>query len=572
MNVSSITPSKASWAVLSAGFFLLFLASLSDLELAQSLFLNVSYYLFLGSTLCWIGLHAHKLHTVSRGSLPSWCRDNWPGLLIASVVTAVATLSIEPGLLVLSDEANLVGTSKNLYFSQSPTFTLSGKSYYGSYWNVDSVIDQRPALFPFLVSLFHSALGYSYKNVFYLNLVALPAFVLLSYRLSKLLAGETAGILAALFVVAHPIVLISARSGGFDFIAAAFSLLVLRSLLDFLRSKSALDLALLWLNLCMFAGLRYESALFVPPILGLLFLFRLVTVETLRPYALLYALSPAFLFPRIWLSLLRGNVPKQAPGTVTFSFDNFLNNTREYFQPLLDPTGTYPAHSKIIIVLGVFALGRWLWIRPDRMSTKAKKSAPEQTRFAVLVGAWMALQVVIVFTYVWGRAQYPSAARLVLPIDVFLSFLAAWVVARTARRWPPLMLALLGVGIFVTELPQASDNKLMGKLTETREHAALWKFFSHVPTDDILVVTRRPNHFTIMNYGAMSFESAKNDPFLFTALERRLFREIYVIQQIQHSTNAPLPGYEFWSDRKLETAFEFQNEANVLVRVSRVTR
>src|SRR5690606_28547587 len=140
-------------------------------------------------------------------------------------------------------------------------------------------------------------------------------------------------------------------------------------------------------------------------------------------------------------------------------------------------------------------------------------------------------------TYVWGRAQYPSAARLVLPIDVFLSFLAAWVVARAARRWPPLAAGLIGAGLLFSELPRAADNKFMGQLTETREYAALWRYFRRLPKEDILIVSRRPHHFAIMNYGAMSFEAAKNDSFLFTALDRRLFREIYVVQQVQLSTN-----------------------------------
>ena len=33
------------------------------------------------------------------------------------------------------------------------------------------------------------------------------------------------------------------------------------------------------------------------------------------------------------------------------------------------------------------------------------------------------------------------------------------------------------------------------------------------------------------------------DRYLFTALERRLFHDVYVIQQIKLSTKEPLPGY-----------------------------
>jgi hypothetical protein len=85
-------------------------------------------------------------------------------------------------------------------------------------------------------------------------------------------------------------------------------------------------------------------------------------------------------------------------------------------------------------------------------------------------------------------------------------------------------------------------------------------------------VTDRPNHFTIMNYGAMSFQAARNDPYLSTAHARHLFLDVYVIQQLKLSTNEPLPGYEIWAERQLTPVFEFQNDADVLVRISRLER
>jgi hypothetical protein len=133
-----------------------------------------------------------------------------------------------------------------------------------------------------------------------------------------------------LFVAAHPVTLISVRSGGFDFCALVFALLVSKSLLDYCRDRSPLNLALLWLNLCVFAEIRYESALFIVPVVVLLLLFKMVRWNTLRPYAFVYALTPAYLFPRIWQSVLRGNVPDQEPGTVTFSVGNFSDNAYEY--------------------------------------------------------------------------------------------------------------------------------------------------------------------------------------------------------------------------------------------------
>jgi hypothetical protein len=116
----------------------------------------------------------------------------------------------------------------------------------------------------------------------------------------------------------------------------------------------------------------------------------------------------------------------------------------------------------------------------------------------------------------------------------------------------------------------AAQARLLNRLTQTRESAATWRFFEELSEERILVVTDRPNHFTIMNYGAMSFDAARKDAHLFTALERRLFQDVYVIQQIQLSTKEPLPGFELWPARRLDPVLEFQNDADVLVRVSRL--
>jgi hypothetical protein len=563
-------PGTIALAALSAALLILSAVSVGDDETTRWLFVNTTYYFHVVLVLCWAGAYLHDARELRRETVVGWCRENWPGLVTALVVTGVAAFAVEPALRVLSDEANLVGTSKNLFASKTATFTVSGKNYYGSFWDVDVVIDQRPTLFPFLVSLVHSACGYSYENVFHFNLLVLAAFVLVSYRLAKSLGGETFGVVASLLVAAHPITLLSARSGGFDLFSTSVGLLVIASLLAYLREQTPGKLALVWLNLCLFAGARYETALFIPPVVLFLLLFKTVSWRTLRPYAFVYALTPAFLLPRLWQALLRGSIPAQEPGTVTFGLDNFLANTVEYFKPIVPPFGSYPAHSAVLIALGVVGGIQGLYWLGGRV--RAKDWSSPQPRFALLVALWMLLKAVIVFSYFWGQSQYPSAARLVIAIDTFFSLAAAWVLARSLERWGRFVPVLVAAAVLVIHVPAAAQRRMMNRLTQTRESAATWKFFEGLQDKRILIVTDRPNHFTIMDYGAMSFETARRDPYLFTALARRLFQDVYVIQQIRLSTNEPLPGHAIWPDRRLDTVLEFQNDADVLVRVSRLAR
>ena len=543
--------------------------SVADRARAQQLFVGTTYYLLMALVACWIGTYAEAARELRRETVASWIKENWLGLLVAFAVTGIAALAIEPALRMLSDEANLAGVSKNLFASKEPTFTVSGKYYYDSYWDVDVALDRRPTLFPFLVSLVHSALGYSYRNVFLFNLLLLPAFLIVAYRLAKSLGGETFGIVASLLSAAHPVTLLAIRSGGFDFLATFFALLSLKSFCDYAHEQSPGKLLILWLNLCMFSEVRYESALFIVPALALLLLFRMLSWNTLRPYVFVYAASPAFFLPRIWQSILHGNVPEQDPGAVTFSFDNFINNGREYFQPIFSPSESFPFHSSLLIGLGVLGSlhgTRWLFAR---LRGGGGGEVPK-LRFAMLLAAWLLLQAIICFTYVWGRAQFPSAARLVIPLDTFFSFSAAWLLSATLGRIRPFIPVLLAVAVLAAQLPVASQHRSFNRLTQTRESASTWHFFERLGEKRIVIVTDRPNHFTIMNYGAMSFDSARRDPYLFTALERHLFHDIYVIQQLRLSTNELLPAYRIWPDRKLETVLEFQNDADVLVRISRL--
>jgi hypothetical protein len=572
MNNSVWRPWKIALVLLPTALLTLLVISVAQPSYTQPLFVHTAYYFLMATVLCWACTYLYAAREVRWATVLPWVKENWPGLVVALLVTGVAWLAVPPALRILSDEAGLVGTSKNLWATRTATFTVSGKYYYDSYWDIGVAVDQRPAMFPFLVSLVHVLGGYSYKNVFLFNLMVLPAFVLAAYRLAKSsiprLGGETFAIVAALLVVAHPITLLSVRSGGFDFLAAFFGLLVIKSLLDHSREPSPERLAILWMNLCMLAEIRYETGLFIPPVVALLLAFRMVTWSALRPFAFIYALTPAFLMPRIWQAVFRGSVPEQEPGTVVFGFKSFFDNACDYFKPVLSPFASQPSHSAIVIALGV--VGCLLWLRWIFRRLLARDWKAPHLRFAMLVAAWMLVQAILVFTYVWGRAQHPASARLVLAIDTFFAFPAAWVLSQGLRRWRPLVAVVLAAAIVAFYLPVASQHRMLNKLTQTREAATTWPFFESLHTKRIIIVTDRPGLYTIMEYGAMDFETARQDPVIFDALARGLFYDIYLVQQINLTTKEPFPAYDIWPTRGRQTMLEFQNDANVMVRISRV--
>ncbi len=534
----------------------------------EPLFVHSAYYLLLILVASWAIVYLLAARGLTKTAVWEWVKENKAGIITALAVTVITGLAVHPALRILADETNLLGTSKSFFFNKTATFTVSGKFYYDNFWDAGVVIDRRPSLFPFLVSLLHVVRGYTYTNVFWLNLLVLPVFVLVSYRLAKALGGEVFGVAAGLLVAAHPITLISCRSGGFDFMTAFFSVLVVKSFLDHCRAPSADHLAVLWMNFCMFAEVRYETGLFIVPLVFFLLVFRLAKLEYLRPYRVIYALTPLYLLPRLWQAILRGNVPEQDPGAVVFGFQNFLANARDYFKPLLNPVDYHVPHSAFVIGLGivgcVLAL-RWM----DKRVARPSRLVPDM-QFAVMVSGWMALQFIIVFTYVWGRPLHPASARLLIAIDTFFSFPAAWTLTVALRRLKAVFPTMICAGLFTMYVPVASQYRLLNELTLTREAATTWRFFENLHEKRILVVSDRPGLYTVMDYGAVDFENAKRDPSVLEGLARHLYYDVYLVQQIDLSNNQPLPQFQIWPDRPVQPMLEFQNDANATVRISRV--
>jgi hypothetical protein len=75
-----------------------------------------------------------------------------------------------------------------------------------------------------------------------------------------------------------------------------------------------------------------------------------------------------------------------------------------------------------------------------------------------------------------------------------------------------------------------------------------------------------------MDYGAADLSVAKQGGDLLYELSRHLYRDMYVIQEIDLTTKKPLPDFEIWPERQKETVLEFQNAENTTVRIARIVQ
>ncbi|MGO9289157.1 MAG: hypothetical protein ACLQIJ_10435 [Polyangia bacterium] len=543
-------------------------ATLRKRSLMEPFFVHGTYFILLTMVAFWASAYILALKGTSKDSLVAWLKDNWRGLVLAAVVSLIAIVAIQPALRVLADETNLLGVSKNLYFNKTADFATTGKWYYETYWNLNVTMDRRPALVPFLVSLIHAVRGYRYTNVFLANAIVIPLLVLVSYRLAKSLGGEVFGILAGAFVVAQPITLVSARSGGFEVMSAFFALVCIKHFLDYASEPTANRLALLWLNLCMLAHIRYEGAASLVAAFAVLFALRMVKWEQVKPYAYVYAFTPLFLLPRFWQTILKANDGEQPLNATLFGWKDLSENTRNYFGLVLKPFDFAKPHSALLLLLGL--VGCLIALRPLWRLFHQRERNVAKERFAIFTVVWVVVMAAIYFPYFWGKPLHPASARLFVAVDVFFSLMAAWVVTLLCRRaplWLPALVAAVAVCLHVSV---ASECRFINELTLTREVAQTWRYFEQIHDKNIMVVTDRPGLFTVMDYGAQDLSVAKQGQDLMYELSRHLYRDMYVIQEIDLTTKKPLPEFEIWPEHKKEVVLEFQNAENSTVRVARM--
>ncbi|MGC4088854.1 MAG: hypothetical protein QM756_13330 [Polyangiaceae bacterium] len=205
-----------------------------------------------------------------------------------------------------------------------------------------------------------------------------------------------------------------------------------------------------------------------------------------------------------------------------------------------------------------------------------------QLRLALLVLALLGFEAVLSFSYDWGKPLHAASCRLFIWLDLFVAFAAAWLLTLLGRCFAP-HVALLGrrsaapiavtasAVLFAAHAPAAAAARFSNSLILTREAAQEWRFFEQRVADKrILILCDRPGLFTIFEYGANHLASAQADRNSLFELSRKLYQDVYLIQEFDIDTKRVSPGFEVWPDVPMEVMLEFQNTDRSFVRISRV--
>jgi hypothetical protein len=547
-------------------------------EYNEPFFVESAYGALLSLVVLYAGVRLAGLGPMA--SLRAFVVEHRPGLLVAAAVSAVAVTAVPPAFRVLADEANLVGVSKNLFFHHTANFAVTGKWYFGNYWNLNETTDRRPALFPFLVSLVHGVRGYRPENAFVLNVLVFVLFVFTSYRVATSLGGVAFGVAAGILVATSPNTLVAARSAGFDFVATFMLLAVVQSVLEHARAPSPRRLAVVCLHLCLLAHVRYEGWALLAVSAVVLAALGLARASHRRGFGWLYATLPLLLLPRYWQMVAKAHDAEQPLSASLFGVSHFVRNAGAYLRLALHPVEVEGPHSPLLLILGAMGCAIFV-VRFVRRASRGEVAAPERNLW-VFVTAILAMETVLCFSYSWGDPVHAASARLFIWLDTFLAFAAAWLLAALGRavtraiaadeRWAVVPAGLAAAALFVVHLPTASDARFVNALILTRQAAQTWAFLDSLGSKRILVLSDRPGLFTIKDFGAMDISTADSDRSPLIELSRHLYDDIYLVQEVELETEKPLAGFAPWPDVEKTTVFEFQNTESASVRIARVNR
>ncbi len=479
-----------------------------SLEQSRIYYLSFNYWVVSLVVLVWVVSLIRILGSDTKINF------NIIGFIIAIVFTSAIFLLIKPSFRIFSDEVILAQTSQSLIEQSQIT-----------------IIDKRPLLFPFLVHLVHNTIGYSVNNAFLLNWILTVGMLWLLFSYGDNLGGTVSGIISVLLVLAHPAVLLSMSSGGFDLLNVVLLILSFSCLSLYIKKPSTKTATLLLSQLLLLSHARYESLIVLVIVVSYLLLKRQLRKHIIQ--SVIFPFVPFFLTPLLWQRLLVGNDPQPPPGTAMFSLSHSLAHTKEFFELLLMINSPF---SSAVIIVGIVGIGWFLYQRHCVLEQRAV--------ILTLIILWL-----LISSYFLASPADSFANRLYLPFCVGFSVVAAAFLTQKFYSRSKVFLLVLSFALFFIGIKQTYEKQFVANgLYASRYHSVI-PFVLNIEEKPDLVIINNPNQLTIHNIKAVSFSEAVEHL-------SNSSNDVLVAQDINPNTGLATKATTLPGNVKLKTLFE----------------
>ena len=361
-------------------------------------------------------------------------------ILMSFILMAASVNFCKPEFRIFADEINLLSDSQNLYEAQECYTTHSVLEYSnGGKIILAAVLDKRPALFPYLISIIHFLTGYRPENAFIINFLTGFLSLILVYYLIQLFWGKYWGISGILCLASYPLFIRYTNSGGFEVFNLLCSLIFFVCLYKFIKSPDALRAEVLLLFVPLLSQSRYESVLALFIALPLVFF-----VLPRKEYANLgysFIIFPLLLVAPAWLRLITSNAESWQVDSLEggFGINWLFVNIKKALEFYFSGKSIYGINyilsylALIGFVLFVYKLASNKPIYRENTVNKDKEFFSYKT-FWLSVFAFYLLHALVRFIYSWIDLTNPIINRLGIIFLPFLVIMSVYLLFEISKK------------------------------------------------------------------------------------------------------------------------------------------
>jgi len=463
-----------------------------------------------------------------------WRRLDWVSFAVVALGGAVLIVHESVGFKIVMDELMLVGTSMSMHFSRTVGTPFRGGDIQGAFVIYESMMDKRQLFYPFLVSILHDLTGYRPENAFVLNAILTFVFLGLVNALGRLFAGRWAGWLGVALFAGLPLLAQNSTGGGFELLNLVMILATMLLGARYVARRDAATLAALCYSALLMAQVRYESAIFLLPVAGIVLWVWRQEGRAAMPWEVVVApllMVHCALHNRIfdirasaWQLQSKPGLSK--PFSLSYVPDNVVHAIGFFFAKPTDQPNSY-----VLSALGTVALFFLALLVAKRL--RALAAEPPVSVATVFFSLGFALQLGLMMCYFWGQFDDPIIRRLSLPTHLWMVVAVLAVLPQFPR--PQVVKALLAVavlGLLAQGVPSMAAHAYNQEYLAGLETAWRRQFIADQPRKDYLVIDNDSILWVAHEVTATTIDAAaKRRDDLVYFMRNHTFSAIYVFQR-----------------------------------------
>ena len=459
---------------------------------------------------------------------------DWASLVAVGLGGTVLLVHESFGFKIVMDEVMLVGTSMSMHMNRTVLTPFRGSDIQGAFTIVEGVMDKRQLFFPFLLSILHDFLGYRPENAFVLNAILTYIFLALVNRAGRKLAGPVAGWIGVALFAGLPLLAQNSTGGGFELLNITMILATVLLGARLIEQPNDDSFAAFCYAAMLLTQVRYESAIFLVPVVGIILWVWIRGGRVLLPWPVLVlpvlmihmALHNRIFDLRTSAWQLQSKPGYSTPFSLAYIPDNVAHALGFFFGKPTDQPNSY-----ILSTLGVIALFFLVLLIVKRLKVLGEE--PPISVAVTFFSAGFALQLGLMMCYFWGhfddavirRLSLPTHLWMVLAIMAVLPQFPRPAVARTLLAL--VILALLAQGVPSMAAHAYNQEYLAGLETQWRR-----EFIKAQPQKDYLAIDNDSILWVAHQVTATTVEAARHRKVdLEFFLRTHTFSNIYVFQR-----------------------------------------